>query len=251
LGSIGISGVVFACTFGSALAALLLRSRLPEGHLSEDTKDVVKLGIALVATMAALVLGLLTASAKGAYDARGKQILQISADVILLDSTLAHYGPEADRARAMLRASVAAAIDQFWPARGGPPAMLDRRATSVEGVVDEIQRIAPRDDAQRGYHAQAMAVAFDLARTRVLLFQELGDSIPAPFLVVLASWLCVIFASFGLFAPRNGTVLATLCVCALSVAGAVLLILELERPFSGLFQVSEAPLRAALAQLGP
>jgi hypothetical protein len=250
MSAIGISGIVFACTFGSVLTSLFLRSRLPEEHLSDESKDVVKLGIALIATMVALVLGLLIASAKGTYDTRGKQVLQISADVILLDRALAHYGTEAAQARATLRRSVTAAVDQFWPAGGGPPATLDRRATSVDFLVDEIQRIAPQSETQRVLHGEAIAVAFDLARTRVLLFQELGDSIPLPFLVVLTSWLCIIFASFGLFAPRNGTVVAVLGACALSVAGAMLLILELEQPFGGLFQISDAPLRTALAQIG-
>jgi hypothetical protein len=83
----------------------------------------------------------------------------------------------------------------------------------------------------------------------LLLFEQLGSSIPVPFLVVLVFWLCIIFASFGLFAPRNATVIAVLCVCALSVSAAIFLILELDRSFE-LLQVSGAPLRAALAQLG-
>jgi hypothetical protein len=255
LSSIEVSGVVFACTFGSALAALYLRSRLPEEHLSQDTRDVVKLGIALVATMAALVLGLLIASAKGTYDTRGKQVLQISADIILLDRALAHYGPATDPARAELRRSVATAIEDdsglFWPADGGRPTMLDPRATAVGALIDEIQRLAPQGDVQRAFHAQAVALTFDVARTRVLLFQELGDSIPLPFLVVLVFWLSIIFASFGVFAPRNATVLATLGVCSLSVAGAMLLIVELEQPFGGLFRISDTALRSALSRIGP
>jgi hypothetical protein len=71
-----------------------------------------------------------------------------------------------------------------------------------------------------------------------------------PFLVVMVFWLAVIFASFGLFAPRNATVIATLFVCALSVSGAIFLILELDSPFSGLLQISDAPLRNAIAHLG-
>jgi hypothetical protein len=68
--------------------------------------------------------------------------------------------------------------------------------------------------------------------------------------VVLVFWLAIIFASFGLFAPRNATVIAAFVVCALSVSGAIFLILELDRSFEGMLQVSSAPLRAALAHLG-
>jgi hypothetical protein len=223
---------------------------LPEEHRSTDTQDVVKLGIALVATMAALVLGLLIASAKSTYDTRRNQLLQVSADTVLLDRVLAHYGAETKDARTMLQRSVAAAIEQFWPAAGGRPATLDRRASSVESVYDRIQQLSPQSEAQHSLQNQAATIAFDLGRTRMLLFEQLGSAIPVPFLVVMVFWLCIIFTSFGLFAPRNGTVIATFFVCSLSVAGAIFLILELDRSFAGLLQVSSAPLRAALAQLG-
>jgi len=195
--------------FGGALLGLLFRAVLPEEHLSTDTKDVVKLGIALIATMAALVLSLLIASAKSTYDTRRNQLLQVSADIMLLDRVLAHYGAETEDARAVLRRSVAAAIEQFWPPNGARPVTIDRRASSVEAVYDKIQRLAPQNELQRSLQNQASTIAFDLGRTRVLLFEQLGSSIPLPFLVVLVFWLSIIFASFGLFAPRNFTVIAT------------------------------------------
>jgi hypothetical protein len=236
--------------FGGALLGVLFRTMLPEEHLSADTKDVVKLGIALVARMAALVLGLLIASAKSTYDTRRNQLLQVSTDIILLDRILANYGAETKDARTLLQRSVAAAVDQFWPANGDRPATIDRQATSVEALYANIQRLSPQSEAQRSLQNQAITIALDLARTRVLLFEQLGSSIPVPFLMVLVFWLCIIFASFGLFAPRNATVIAAFFVCALSVAGAIFLILELDQSFEGLLQVSGDPLRAALAQLG-
>jgi hypothetical protein len=229
---------------------MLFRTVLPEEHLSTDTKDVVKLGIALIATMAALVLSLLISSAKGTYDTRGNQLLQASADIILLDRVLAHYGPETKDARAMLQRSVAASIERFWPANRDRPETVAPRASPAEALYDKIQELSPQTEAQRSLQSQALTTALDLGRTRLLLFEQLGSSIPAPFLVVLVFWLCIIFASFGLFAPRNATVIAVLFVCALSVSGAIFMILELDRSFEGLLQVSSAPLRAALAQLG-
>ena len=223
---------------------------LPEEHLSTDTKDVVKLGIALIATMAALVLGLLIASAKSTYDTRRNQLLQVSADIILLDRVLTNYGVETKDARTMLQRSVAGALEQFWPTDGHRPSMIDRRASSVETLFDNIQQLSPHSEAQRSLQSQALTMALDLGRTRVLLFEQLDSSIPVPFLVVLVFWLGIIFASFGLFAPRNGTVIAAFFVCALSVSGAIFLILELDRSFEGLLQVSGTPLSAALAQLG-
>jgi len=247
-----IGWIVFALVFGSALLAMLVHDLLPEHHLSSDSKDVVKLGIALIATMSALVLGLLVASAKSAFDTRSSQLVEASADMILLDRALARYGPETKEARSLLQRSVAATIERFWPAEGAKriAIAIDPAASPVEALYDKIEALSPQSDAQRSMQSQALTLAGAVARTRLLLFEHLGTSIPIPFLVVLVFWLCIIFASFGLFAPRNGTAIAVLCVCALSVAGAIFLILELDRSFEGLLQVSDAPLRAALAQLG-
>ena len=245
-----IGWIVFALVFGSALLAMFVHSLLPAEHLSSDSKDVVKLGIALVATMSALVLSLLVASAKSAFDTRSNQLTQASADIVLLDRALARYGPETNEARSALQRSVAATIERFWPTQGKGSIAVDPRTNPVEALYDQIEALTPQNDAQRSMQGQALTLAADMARTRLLLFEHLGASIPAPFLVVLVFWLCIIFASFGLFAPRNATVVAALCVSALSVAGAIFLILELDRSFEGLLQVSDEPLRAALAQLG-
>ena len=247
---------MFACVFGGALLGMFAHRVVPKQHLSADSKDVVKLGIALIATMAALVLSLLIASAKSTYDTRSNQLLQISADIILLDRVLARYGPETKDARVLLQHYLAAAIERFWPADRGragtihPRATLDPRASPVEALFDKLQELSPQNETQRALQSQALTMALDLARTRVLLFEQLRSSIPVPFLVVLVFWLVIIFASFGLFAPRNTTVIATFFVCALSVSGAIFLILELDRSFEGFVQVSSAPLRAALTQLG-
>ena len=242
--------IVFALVFGSALLAMYAHSALPEHHLSADSKDVVKLGIALVATMSALVLSLLVASAKSAYDTRSNQLVQTATDIILLDRALARYGPETKEARALLQRSVAATVDRFWPTEGVRRITIDPNASPVEAIAEKIEELQPHDETQRLLRSQALTMALEVGRTRLLLFENLGSSIPVPFLVVLVFWLSIIFASFGLFAPRNATVIAVLCVCSLSVAGAIFLILELDRSFEGMLQVSGAPLRGALAQLG-
>jgi hypothetical protein len=94
MSSMAISSIVFACVFGGAMLGMFIRAILPQHHLRSDSKDVVKLGMGIVATLSALVLGLLIASAKGSYDAQSAELTQMSAKIILLDRLLAHYGPE-------------------------------------------------------------------------------------------------------------------------------------------------------------
>jgi hypothetical protein len=243
-----ISWIVFACVFGGALFGLFLRRILPEPHLSPESKDVVKLGMGLIGTMTALVLGLLIASAKNSFDTQRNGLAQMSANLIFLDRVLAHYGPEAKDARAMLHASVADMLDRTWPEDGAQPKAGSEGL--YEGLYEKIQELSPKNDGQRALQAQALKVGMDIAQTRWLLFAQKGRSIPIPFLVVMVSWLTILFASFGMFAPPNGTVLVTLLVCALAVSSAIFLVLELDQPFQGMIQISSAPLHSALDQLG-
>lgn len=245
-----VSTIVFACVFAAALLGMLLHAVLPDHHLTTDSRDVMKLGLGLIATMSALVLGLLIASAKGAYDAQRNELTQMSAGVILLDRVMAHYGPETKDARAQLRSTVAGMHDRMWPEESPPAAQIEPPSTSGEALYDEIQALAPQTDAQRSLKAQALKNVIDIGQTRWLLFEQTGSSIPLPFLVVLVCWLTILFGTFGLLTPRNATVIVTLFLAALSASGALFLILELDQPFTGVIQISSAPLRNAIAQLG-
>jgi hypothetical protein len=248
---VAISSITFACVFGGALLGMLLRRLLPEHHLDADSRNVVNLGMALIATMSALVLGLLIASAKNSYDAQSGEFTQMCAKAMLLDRVLAQYGPESKEARDTLRRA-ALTLDRNWSEGSSRSAKLDSSAIRVaaESLHEKIQELAPRNDSQRSIQGQALQLALDLAQTRSLLLEQASSAIPTPFLVVLVFWLAVIFTSFGLFAPHNATVVATLFVCALSVSGAIFLILELDSPFAGLLQISDIPLRDAIAHLG-
>ena len=252
MSSITVAAIAFACTFGGAMVGMLLQRVLPQSHLRPESKEVIKLGTGLIATMAALVLGLLIGTAKTSFDAQSSGFHQLATNLILLDRTLAHYGPDAQQARAQLKGTVASVIERLWPTSGvHSTALQDSSITDDASVLyDSIRSLAPSDDFHRSLQAQAFQISADLARNRWQLSQPTDGSLPIPFLVVLAFWLFVLFSSFGLFSPANGTVIAVLLVCALSVSGAVLLIVDLDQPFEGLLHVSSASLRNALGQLG-
>ena len=210
----------------------------------------MKVVIAVIATMSALVVSLLISSAKSSYDTRGKELLQASTDIVLTDRLLAHYGPEAKEARALLRQMVAAAIERGWPAGGVRQPVIDPKISPAEVLYDKIAELVPQTDPQRDFRAQALTKAMDIGHMRLLFLEQETSSIPTAFLVVLVFWLTLIFVSFGLFAPRNATVTSFLLACSLSIAGAIFVILKLDRSFEGTIQISSAPLRVALAHLG-
>ena len=245
-----IRWMVFACVFGGALFGMFLRAVLPERHLSADSKDTVRLGMGLIGTMAALVLGLLIASAKGFYDTQSSELTEMSAKVVLLDRVLAHYGPETKEVRDLLHSTVARTLDLIWPKDRRQPPQIDPKAAGGESVYDKILELSPKTDAQRSLQAQAASLAIDLGKMRWLMLAQGGSFISVPVLVVVVFWLAIIFISYGLFAPRNAIAIATLFFCAVSVSGAIFLIVAMYTPFQGIMQISSAPLRNALAHLG-
>ena len=252
MGALIAAGVVFVATAGAGLAGLALGRRLPGHHLDMDSRDAVRLVAGFLAALAALVLGLLVASAKANYEEHNGQLHRIAADVVALDRALTRYGEGAREARAVLRSTLA---DEF--ARLSEGNRL--RGTGLEqpvqdarvvGFYDRLQALAPKTEGQRAARDQAAQLTEGIAATRVLMTQDTGGSIPTPFLVVLGFWLAVMFASFGLFARANATVVAALLAGAASVAGAVFLILELDRPLDGLMRLSTEPIRHAVEMVG-
>jgi Protein of unknown function (DUF4239) len=248
-----MSVIAFACVLGGTFLGIFLRNRLPEHHLSAATKDVVRLGTGLIGTIAGLVLGLLIASANSTYETQSSQVQQLTANIVLLDRTLAQYGPETALARNLLRRGVASMADRIWRENGseaGKVAPFEASAASL-ALYDEILKLSPRNDTQRSLQTRALDTVQDLGKTRLLLFAEARTTIPIPFLVVLISWLAIIFASFSLFADSNSTTIVALSIFALSASAAIFLILELSQPFIGLMTISSEPLRNALATLNP
>jgi hypothetical protein len=244
-----LSCLIFALTLGGIALGALLRTTLPQHHLSKESQDVVRLGAGLVATIAALVLGLLIAAAKGSFDTQSGQVRQVTADIILLDALLEQYGPEAQPIRIEMRSVIGPLADRLWhekPVAAAPFAMNAK----AENVYIAIQALSPKNDLQRSLQARAAQVSTDLAQTRLLLFVESDSAIPAPFIAILAFWLIIIFASFSLFAALNVTVFSFLSLFALSASCAIFLILELSEPFTGLLMIPSAPLRNALGALG-
>lgn len=229
-----------------------LRVVLPKHHLDEETRDAVRIGVGLIATMAALVLGLLLASAKNSFDTKSEEIRTSAAKVILLDRTLREYGTEANEIRALLRDTVQRRIHHTW---------IDERKLTViepgstsetlplERLQEKLRAMTPGTPPQRMAQERAVQLGEDLAQTRWLLVEQVAGTIPLPFLVLLVLWVALIFASLGLFAPRNGTFYAVIVVCALSVASALFLIIEMDRPFGGMLRISEGPMETAILYL--
>ncbi|MGH6857256.1 MAG: DUF4239 domain-containing protein [Methylocella sp.] len=250
---LAVSSMIFLCTFAAAVSGMVLHKKLPDDHLSDDSKDVIKLVMGLIATMAALVLGLLIASANSSYETQSGELRQVSATIVELDGILAQYGPEANESRHRLRAAVSTAVDKIWPKDGLRLGQLAPAAINAEaaGFYDSIAKLSPNTEAQHFIQRRALEISGAIRQTRALMFEQINSSIPWPFLTVLVFWISMLFVGFGLFARANATVIVALLIGVLSVSSAIFLILELNHPYLGLMRISGAPLRNALAQIGP
>ena len=248
-----VLGLISAgCIFGGVLLGLLLRRLLPDQHLQDESKDTIKLGAGMVATVSALVLGLLVASAKTSFDTTQEEITQRAAKFIFLDRLLADYGPETKDTREQLRRTVAATIEILWPQKNNGTAGLTEyeRLNGTQITQLTLFKLTPTTDAQRQLYATAQQLLTDLRQSRWVLIQRSQHVIPIPFLVVLLFWLTMLHISFGLFAPRNGTVITVLLISAVSISGAIFIVLDMTHPLQGVIKVSSAPMRKALEHLG-
>jgi hypothetical protein len=246
MNSIAVSSIVFASIFGSGLVGMAVRRAIPADYLGPGEKEVARLVTGLMTTMAAIVLGMLVSSAKASYDARTNEVAEISSEVVTIDRMLSKYGAETAEVRAQFRLLVEASLNRIWPPQAPVQAELKPRDEG-EILVDELQVLAPKNDAQ----AQVLGMVVELRKTQWNLFLKSKQSaLPIPLLLVVVSWLALIYLSFGLFTPPSPTILVTLVCGALAVSGAVLIILELYTPFRGVLRISSDPILEALSQMG-
>jgi Protein of unknown function (DUF4239) len=252
MSAFSLATLTFVCAFGGALVGGYVRSLLPATHLSKESQDVMRLGMGLVATMTALLLGLVTASARSAFDSQDAAIRASAANILTLDRLLARYGPETVPIRDHLKKGLAFRIQMTWPADGSSNLDLQpTEATSaIENIENGILQLTPATETQRWFKSEALKLSEDISKTRWRVLGNMGGSVPVVFLAVVMFWLTVTFTSFGLYTQSNASVVAVLFVAAFSVAAAVFLIMELDGPFDGVIKVSSAPLRYALSQLG-
>jgi hypothetical protein len=243
--------IALVSTMAGAGLGMALRARLPAAQFTPATKEVVRLGAGLLATLAAVVISLLIASAKNSYDTQDAHFRQLAAHLVLADQLLAQYGPEATEVRQLMRRSVPAAMDRIWrEKRTAAPQSTAFTATSLaEQFSNATETLSPANDAQRVLKPRIVEASGDIGRDRLLIFADGDKPILTPFLLILMVWLAVIFASYSLFVEPGVFVGIALLVFALSVSSALFLIADLSQPFAGLMQISGEQFRNALAPL--
>ena len=242
--------ISLAAIFGGAVLGLIIRHRLPSGHLSADTQSAVTVSVAVIGTLAALVLGLMITAANRSFSTRSDQIRDLSVQLIRIDRNLSRYGNEAKSARVSLHAWAKAKTQQLFPERSQPPPSSEATVVMLETVQDRILDLKPANERQTYLRTLCLTLTSEIIQARWALETRTGHSIPVPFLVLLIFWLAIVFASFGLFAPPNATTIVVLLLCAIAVSGGIFLIEELDNPLSGVIQSPPDIMRKAVSEIG-
>ena len=246
-----IGVVVLVIIFGGALFGMFLGKILPVQHMSTESRDVIRIVMGMLAMLSSVTLGLLAGSSISSLAEREGELRSAGVQFIMLDRTLAEYGPETASTRALLKQLLAERINQIWPEEGGAVSLS---ALSGGAGINLVQRdlfaLSPQTEQQRWLRSNALEITNAIAASRWTTVEQIGSRFPWAFFVVVVSWLAVVFASFGLFAPRNASVMAALFVAALALAGPIFLMLEMDQPYGGLVKIPSTSLRVALDQLG-
>jgi Protein of unknown function (DUF4239) len=233
-----------------AAAGMVLKRSLPESLLEGGSKEAIRLGAGFLATLSALVIGLMIASAKNTYDTQNTNIRQLGTNAVLVDEMLTKYGPEAAPARTLLRETIPTATARIWQENiAGKIGSTFVVSGTGERFYDAIEGLKPGNAEQTSLKSRIIQITTDMGRTRLLVFTQNDNAIPVPFFVVLVFWLAVIFASFSLFAEPSPIVIASTLAFALSVSSALFLIVDLSHPFDGLMQISNHHLQAMLPKI--
>ncbi|MDM0001352.1 hypothetical protein QTI24_22290 [Variovorax sp. J22P240] len=248
-----VAALVFVLTLSGFWLGVRLSTLLPEHHLVSDARDSAKVGIGMLATLLALVLGLMITSAKRSFDEREAELIQLSTSIVLLDRALVGFGEETRPARDQLHGILNRIVELTERQRHKERRLEDAKYSADLRAITRLQQtilsMLPRNDSQKWYQSRAMHLSSDIAQSRVLTAEREDSSVPAALLVIVCGWVVAIYVGLGAFMVINRSVNVALAICALAFACSIFIILELDTPFSGVVGVSNKAVLRAQAEL--
>lgn len=242
-----IAVLVGAALIAASLGSAALYRALPERHRRTETEEIVRLIANIFVVLASLVLGLMISSARGTFDNVDKAVHAYATELILLDRTMRHYGPETAGARKYLQDYTQQAARRMAQS---DPVLGSRTAEALLNDIGNGLRALAPEDPDRTALKQRLEHRFEkIYEMRWALVEQSEGTIPLPLIVLTAAWLILVFASYGYRAPRSPIMTTSFVVSAILIAGTIYLTLDMDVPFDGTVQVSSMPLERALAEM--
>ena len=243
-----VSFIALILIFLSSLTGIFVQSSLPEHHLSDDSKTIIKAARSVVVGLAALTLGMMIATAKDSFNRKELELKSGASNMIVLNRLLANIGDRSVSARNALKlvAINGIKIIEVTSREGRHADVL--RGEEVDTLQKELLKLPEEGADEKWLKNAALGLGKEIAVSRWKIYQNSSATVSVMFIGILVFWLMAIFFSLGLISPLNAAVLTALLMAALSMTGAILLTLELDQPYGGLIQISTEPLKMALAQ---
>jgi hypothetical protein len=247
--SVNVAAGAAVSVFVSGLIGFWIQSVLPEAHTSDRSRDIIGGVVGLLTLHLALVLGLLIWTAFGVTNTQKTGLQLLSARALEFDLEMKQYGPEAERARELMRTEIVWAHEQFWGDETAMAAAYQASYANMGTMSDFLSSLHPSTDKQKQLLAGANQHYGAVGETRLLMSLQLIDPISWPLIITVIAWSCLLFCGFGLLSRRNWTTVCVLALGALSVASAVFLILELSQPYTSYLRISPAGLEQVIVDL--
>src|SRR5271170_6793276 len=235
--SVKVAAGAGALIFVSGILGLYVQRLLPEAHTSDRSRDIIGGVVGLLTLLLALVLGLLIWTAYGVTNTQKSELQLLSARALEFDLEMKQYGPEAERARQLMRTEIVWAHEQFWGDATAMAAAYQASYHNMGAMGDFLNGLDPKGDKQKQLLAAAQQHYAAVGETRLLMSLQLIDPISWPLIITVIAWSCLLFCGFGLLSRLNATTLVVLALGAISVASAIFLILELSQPYTSLLRI--------------
>jgi hypothetical protein len=247
--SIELTLAAWVAMYASGLAGLGLARVLPEAHTSDRSRDILGGVTGLMVLLLALVLGLLIWTAYGVTQTQKVELQTLAARALEFDLEMKQYGPEAAKARELLRTEIVWAHEQFWgedQARADAGNVTYGNMASMESFLGGLK---PGTDDQKRLLAAAGGHYAAIGETRLLMSLQLSDPVSWPLILTVIAWSCLLFLGYGILSRANATTLVALALGCAAVTSAVFLILELSHPYTSLLKLSPVLLEQVIVGL--
>jgi hypothetical protein len=243
-----ISLIALTLIFGAALAGMMIQSFLPEHHLSEDSKTIIKAARSVVVGLSALTLGLLIATAKESFDTKVSELKTGTSKMIVMNRLLVNYGDKSLVARRALRELAESGVKSLQKTNREGIQTNELLGQGIDKLLHALMELPEGTAREHWLKNSALTLGNEIAASRWKIHQNSSASVSPLFLLILIFWLMTIFFSLGLIAPFNAAVIIALLMATLSMTGAILLTMELDQPYGGLIQISTEPIEMAIKQ---
>ena len=228
-----VFAVVFLTAFGGSLIGMGLQRRLPAHHITAETREPLKAVLGLVATLAALLISLLIASAKESYGTQRREVEELAVGFAQFDRILTHFGPEGTTLKPLSIDMRRSTRDALWR-HGVAGAPAERRADAAsDRLIDALSGLQTTR-AQSTMQGRLIEIFSSVSRNRLLLSQQASGTVPPALLALLTMTIAALFLGFALLAPTNPTLVVAAAAGAFAIAAAVLLLVAFDHPFEGL-----------------